>query len=184
MNRNNLDAGYSMLNNVVRYKAEQHLCKSKVRAGKRTIDYDPAYTSQDCAMCWGRDKVVQPALCSCKGAVVKKKLWERQHTCERCGFSEHRDVNAALNGYGKAFGRTKLKEYLQTKYDFCKSKPLNCEGVAALGSLALDKVGLFTPELKPEQGQKHLVTLETKLLLCPPPVYQGPGLGNLTLISN
>jgi putative transposase len=51
-------------------------------AGKRVFAVNPAYTSQTCSGC---------------GAVVKKGLSVRWHSCPDCGTSLHRDHNAALN---------------------------------------------------------------------------------------
>jgi putative transposase len=50
-------------------------------AGKHCIAVDPRGTSQICSAC---------------GAVEKKELSQRQHRCD-CGFTAHRDHNAALN---------------------------------------------------------------------------------------
>jgi len=58
------------------------LCVKAAEAGREVIKVNPAYTSQDCAMCGHR---------------VKKELSDRWHDCEVCGFSTHRDHNAALN---------------------------------------------------------------------------------------
>jgi putative transposase len=64
-------------------------------AGRRVVEVDPRYTSQDCSHC---------------GARVPKKLSDRWHTCPFCGFSCHRDENAARNtkkkGGDTAFGET------------------------------------------------------------------------------
>ena len=49
--------------------------------GKATIAVPPAYTSQECSGC---------------GAIVKKSLSSRTHTCE-CGCELQRDHNAAIN---------------------------------------------------------------------------------------
>lgn len=49
---------------------------------RKIIFADPRYTSQECSGC---------------GAIVKKKLSERWHTCPHCGLNIHRDVNAAIN---------------------------------------------------------------------------------------
>ncbi len=52
-----------------------------VKFGRVTVAVNPAYTSQKCSSC---------------GAVVKKSLSTRTHTC-RCGFVLDRDWNAAIN---------------------------------------------------------------------------------------
>jgi putative transposase len=79
------DAGWGLFLAVLRSKAES--------AGRRVVEVDPRYTSQDCSACGGR---------------VPKKLSERWHSCPYCGFSCHRDENAARNtkkkGGGTAFG--------------------------------------------------------------------------------
>lgn len=49
--------------------------------GKATVAVAPAYTSQECSQC---------------GAIVKKSLSTRTHTCE-CGCELQRDRNAAIN---------------------------------------------------------------------------------------
>lgn len=68
------DAGWSIFLNILSSKAEE--------AGRQVIKVDPRNTSQLCSRC---------------GAMVKKPLSQRWHTCPECGFSIHRDVNAAIN---------------------------------------------------------------------------------------
>ena len=68
------DAGWSMLFQFLRYKAES--------AGRAVVAVPPAFTSQLCSGC---------------GELVPKKLSERWHTCPHCGLSMQRDVNAAIN---------------------------------------------------------------------------------------
>ena len=68
------DAGWGIFFNILAYKAES--------AGKLVLEVDPKNTSQMCFSC---------------GNIVKKKLSERWHDCPYCGYSEHRDVNAAKN---------------------------------------------------------------------------------------
>jgi putative transposase len=68
------DAGWGVAINALTSKAES--------AGKWAVAIDPRGTSQMCARC---------------GAVVKKTLDEREHSCPSCGFVTHRDHNAALN---------------------------------------------------------------------------------------
>jgi len=58
----------------IAYKASQ--------AGVHIAEVDPAYTSQDCSQCGNRRQ---------------KDLSERQHNCQNCGLSTHRDINAAIN---------------------------------------------------------------------------------------
>ncbi|HEY7349681.1 MAG TPA: transposase [Ktedonobacterales bacterium] len=60
----------------------QQLCVAKAAsAGRRVLLVDPRYTSQRCSQC---------------GAIVKKDLSERWHSCS-CGCELDRDHNAALN---------------------------------------------------------------------------------------
>ena len=68
------DAGWSMLFQFLRYKAES--------AGRAVVAVPPAYTSQICSDC---------------GERVPKKLSERWHNCPHCGLSMQRDINAAMN---------------------------------------------------------------------------------------
>jgi putative transposase len=68
------DAAWSMFRQVLISKAES--------AGRRVVEVNPAYTSQDCSGC---------------GYRAKKKLSERWHFCPNCGLSLDRDTNAALN---------------------------------------------------------------------------------------
>ncbi len=79
------DVGWGLFVSVLGSKAES--------AGRRVIEVDPRYTSQDCSSCGDR---------------VPKKLSERWHSCPFCGFNCHRDENAARNivkkGGGTAFG--------------------------------------------------------------------------------
>ena len=73
-NKSILDAGWSQFVMLCRYKAEE--------AGTvQIVLVDPKYTSQTCSGC---------------GAVKKKELSERWHSCS-CGCSLDRDHNAALN---------------------------------------------------------------------------------------
>ena len=75
------DASWSMFRSVLTYKAEN--------AGRRIIEINPAYTSQDCSGC---------------GYRAKKTLKERWHFCPKCGLSLDRDVNAAVNILQTALG--------------------------------------------------------------------------------
>lgn len=73
LNKSILDAGWHQFITFCEYKAED--------AGTQVVKIDPRYTSQACSSC---------------GAVVKKKLSERWHSCE-CGCELDRDHNAAIN---------------------------------------------------------------------------------------
>lgn len=68
------DAAWSMFRSVLASKAES--------AGRKFVEVNPAYTSQDCSGC---------------GTRIKKKLSERVHFCPNCGLSLDRDTNAAVN---------------------------------------------------------------------------------------
>jgi len=79
------DAGWSSLFSWLQWK-----CKV---TGRKFIAVPPNGTSQRCAVC---------------GEKVPKSLSEIVHSCPYCGFTVHRDVNAALNilklGLGEACG--------------------------------------------------------------------------------
>ncbi len=75
------DASWSMFRQVLTYKAEN--------AGRKIVEVNPAYTSQDCSGCGHR---------------AKKTLKERWHFCPICGLSLDRDVNAAVNILQTALG--------------------------------------------------------------------------------
>ncbi len=68
------DVSWNQFTSFLAYKAEE--------AGRKLILVNPAYTSQDCSQCDHR-KV--------------KELSERIHCCQICGYTVHRDVNAAKN---------------------------------------------------------------------------------------
>lgn len=68
------DASWNQLVQYTTYKAEE--------AGRRVVLVDPKNTSQLCSNC---------------GEVVPKKLSERIHRCEHCGYVQDRDINAAKN---------------------------------------------------------------------------------------
>lgn len=68
-----VDSAWRQLIQITTYKAEN--------AGKQVIEVNPYNTSQVCSNC---------------GQLVKKTLAERKHRC-KCGYQEHRDVNAAKN---------------------------------------------------------------------------------------
>jgi len=53
-----------------------------METGVEVVTVEPSYTAQVCSAC---------------GCLVEKKLSERVHSWPRCGFTEDRDVNAALN---------------------------------------------------------------------------------------
>jgi putative transposase len=73
LNTSILDAGWGHF---------QALCVAKAASAGRTVAFvDPHYTSQRCSQC---------------GALVKKDLSERWHSCD-CGCELDRDQNAALN---------------------------------------------------------------------------------------
>ena len=73
LNKSILDAGWGQFQQIVTYKAA---C-----AGRTVFLVDPKYTSQVCSSC---------------GAVRKRDLDERWHSCE-CGCDLDRDTNAAIN---------------------------------------------------------------------------------------
>ena len=73
LNKSIADAGWSQFVQLCTYKAAW--------AGRTLVQVDPKYTSQICSGC---------------GAVVKKDLSERWHSCE-CGCELDRDTNAAIN---------------------------------------------------------------------------------------
>ena len=73
LNQSILDAGWGQF---------QQLCVAKAAsAGRQVVLVDPRMTSQRCSQC---------------GAIVKKELSERWHSCS-CGCELDRDHNAALN---------------------------------------------------------------------------------------
>jgi putative transposase len=79
--RNTLDAAWGKARDFLTYKAE--------RAGCQVCAVEPAYTTQDCYRC---------------GTRVPKNESERTHRCPVCGYTENRDLNAALNIRKRAFG--------------------------------------------------------------------------------
>ena len=68
------DASWTMFRAALAVKA--------ANAGRRYVEVNPAYTSQECSGC---------------GVRAKKTLGQRWYHCEACGLSLDRDVNAALN---------------------------------------------------------------------------------------
>lgn len=73
LNKSILDAGWAMFVSMCTYKAES--------AGRTLLQVNPRYTSQMCSGC---------------GAIKKKELSERWHSCS-CGTELDRDHNAAIN---------------------------------------------------------------------------------------
>ena len=73
LNKSISDAGWGLFTELLSVKAAW--------AGREVVFVDPKYTSQICSGC---------------GAVVKKTLEERWHSCE-CGCELDRDTNAAIN---------------------------------------------------------------------------------------
>ena len=69
-----MDASWNQFCRFLTYKAEE--------AGRKLGLVNPQYTSQTCSRCGHRES---------------KKLSDRQHTCKNCGYTVHRDVNAAEN---------------------------------------------------------------------------------------
>lgn len=68
------DASWNQFLQFLTYKAEE--------AGRKLGLVNPAYTSQVCSQC---------------GHLEPKKLAEREHKCSQCGYTAHRDFNAAQN---------------------------------------------------------------------------------------
>ena len=68
------DASWNQFRQFLTYKAEE--------AGRKLGLVNPAYTSQVCSQC---------------GHLQSKKLTEREHKCSQCGYTAHRDFNAAQN---------------------------------------------------------------------------------------
>ena len=74
LNKSIQDAGWGQFLVILAHKAAE--------AGVLLVRVPPAGTSQTCSGC---------------GSVVPKLLTERWHSCEQCGCSLQRDVNAARN---------------------------------------------------------------------------------------
>ena len=68
------DASWDQFCRFLSYKAED--------AGRKIGFVNPAYTSQECSACGFREK---------------KRLSQRVHSCAQCGYTVHRDLNAAEN---------------------------------------------------------------------------------------
>jgi putative transposase len=75
LNRSITDAGWGQLLQFIAYKAEE--------AGREVIAVDPRHTSQRCSDCG----YVDPT----------NRRTQAKFECEACGYSEHADVNAAMN---------------------------------------------------------------------------------------
>ena len=74
MSRSIADASWDQFCRFLSYKAED--------AGRKVGVVHPAYTSQTCSRCGHREK---------------KSLSQRLHHCSNCGYTAHRDMNAAEN---------------------------------------------------------------------------------------
>lgn len=68
------DASWNQFRQFLTYKAAE--------AGRKLGVVNPAYTSQICSQC---------------GHLELKKLTNREHKCSQCGYTAHRDFNAAQN---------------------------------------------------------------------------------------
>lgn len=68
------DVSWNQFRQFLTYKAAE--------AGRKLGLVNPAYTSQICSQC---------------GHLEPKKLAEREHKCSQCGYTAHRDFNAAQN---------------------------------------------------------------------------------------
>lgn len=68
------DVSWNQFRQFLTYKAAE--------AGRKLGLVNPAYTSQVCSQC---------------GHLEPKELTEREHKCSRCGYTAHRDFNAARN---------------------------------------------------------------------------------------
>ncbi len=80
LNRGILDAAWGELLELLEYKLADH--------GGRLVRVDQRGTSQECSGC---------------GQPVPKALSERRHECPYCGLCLHRDHNAGLNVYQRAW---------------------------------------------------------------------------------
>ena len=74
LNRSILQQSWGRLRTQLLYKAEW--------AGRRIVEVDARYTSQDCHVCGTR-----------RGKPDSRESW----TCASCGTEHDRDVNAAIN---------------------------------------------------------------------------------------
>jgi transposase len=88
------DAGWYSFSLILAAKAEiASLCSQ----GRKVVKVDPKFTSQVCSL---RSPTPSAYGSGC-GAIVKKELKDRWHSCD-CGCELHRDVNAAINILTKA----------------------------------------------------------------------------------
>ncbi len=69
------DASWSMFRSILVQKAESAV-------NRTVVEVNPRYTSQMCSRC---------------GNIQKKSLSVRWHSCQKCGLSLDRDMNAAIN---------------------------------------------------------------------------------------
>ena len=81
------DASWRLLTHAITCKAEE--------AGKLSVAVDPRGTSQECSGC---------------GAMVRKGLSVRVHSCAECGLVIDRDENAGLNIKARALGRSAVSK--------------------------------------------------------------------------
>lgn len=108
LNKSILDAGWGQF---------QQICVNKAAwAGSRVVLVNPRYTSQMCSGC---------------GAIVKKELSERWHSCS-CGCSLDRDHNAAINI--KRAGTVLLAKESQARTEPSADAPLKSPRRRAVGS--------------------------------------------------
>jgi putative transposase len=70
------------LSNWTFYQLEQLLTYKAEAKGKQVVKVDPKYTSQKCSNC---------------NLINKKNRKGSHYSCDRCGYREHADVNAAKN---------------------------------------------------------------------------------------
>ncbi|NEN96882.1 MAG: transposase [Moorea sp. SIO3I7] len=77
-----LDAGWGQFLSILSTKAVRVAWPTALNAGLVTVAVNPRNTSQNCSNC---------------GTKVPKKLKDRIHSCPHCGYTEDRDVNAAIN---------------------------------------------------------------------------------------
>jgi len=73
------DASWSAFTRILRYKAES--------AGCAVVFVDSANTTRECSKC---------------GKIVKKRLYDRVHSCPDCGLVIDRDLNASRNILARA----------------------------------------------------------------------------------
>ncbi|MGH2482637.1 MAG: RNA-guided endonuclease InsQ/TnpB family protein, partial [Ktedonobacteraceae bacterium] len=112
LNKSILDAGWGLF---------QQLCVSKAEcAGSRVLFVSPNYTSQMCSGC---------------GAIAKKELSERWHSCS-CGCELDRDHNSAINikRAGLALLQVLLQKEFQARTEPSEDAPLRSPRRRAVGS--------------------------------------------------